>query len=90
MVTQIIVPKSLAISSVLEISLSGFGGERQSALDGLPESAEPLLTILYFLGLHLGSYLMSTIGSTYLTVALLPVRPIYHGTPKHYSIENVL
>jgi len=33
---------------------------------------------------------MSTIGGTYLTVALLPVRPIYHGTGKHYSIEKVL
>ena len=47
------------------------------------------LTILYFLGLRLGSYL-STIGSTYLTVVLLPVRPIYHGTRKHYSVQNVL
>jgi len=32
----------------------------------------------------------STIGSTYQTVMLLPVRPIDHGTHKHYSIENVL
>ena len=47
------------------------------------------LPILYFLGLRLGSY-FSTIGSTYLTVMLLPVRPIYHGTRKHYSVEHVL
>ena len=40
------------------------------------------LPILYFLGLRLGSY-VSTIGSTYLTGALLPVRPIDHGTQKH-------
>ena len=44
---------------------------------------ETRLTILYFLGLRLGSY-VSTIGSTYLTVLLLPVRPIYHRTHKQY------
>ena len=42
------------------------------------------LTILYFLCLRIGSY-VSTIGSTYLAVALLPVRPTYHGTCKHYA-----
>jgi hypothetical protein len=33
---------------------------------------------------------MSTIESTYLTVLLLPARPIYRGTRKQYSVRNVL
>ncbi len=33
---------------------------------------------------------VSTRGSTSLTVVLLPVRPLYHGTCKHYSVEKVL
>src|SRR5260221_11176485 len=35
---------------------------------------------------------VSTIRSSriFFTVMLLPVRPLYHGTGKHYAVENVL
>ena len=86
-----IVPKSLAISSVGEISFSRFGGERRSALDGLPARdwngpSHPLLPRLapWKLREH------DRVHLSYLTVLLLPVRPIYHRTPKQYWFENVL
>ena len=38
---------------------------------------------------HIGSY-VSTRGLLSPTVVLLPVRPLYHGTLKHYTVEHVL
>jgi len=80
----VIVPKSIAISSVLErarISLFVSAENDNPPWMDYQRVTETGLTILYFLGWCLGSY---RVDLSCLTVLLLPVRPMYHGTHKQY------
>jgi len=64
-------------------SLGWYGLKQQAVQGELPSPLLPLLAHRAYL---------STIRSSriFLTVVLLPVRPIYHGTHKHYSVGKVL